>query len=210
MPDNPETPEEDPYSELNRTKVGEKVFYIHENALDGRPSLKRDLKIESGDIWGLHIQNLLFSDLRNCGAFLRLFHTAREAFESYMKHVDWELSNMHQDQNRPGDISARKHIQENANRLIQDMARISQVEAEARAKLDTLLADTTLGKIEIPHQEHLLGEKIVAADGTKHTVCRVELKSRYDEENHNNLPHQIYYRDERGFDIDMQNKEVAV
>jgi len=210
MPDNPETPEEDPYAHLNRTKVGEKVFYIHESGLDGTPSLRRDLKIESGDIWGLPIPNLLFSEVRNCGAFLRLFHTAREAFESYMKHVDWELSNMHQDPNRPGDISARDHIQENANKLIQEMARISQIESEARAKLDALLANTALGKMEIPQQKHSLGKEIVAADGTKHTVCRVELKSRYDKANHNNLPHQIYYRDERGFDIDIPKEEVAV
>jgi len=187
---------------LNDTRVGERLFFIHEHFWDGHPTLRQTIKTEASRCFGYARQRVLnesTDDHLGGNEFVALYRSARKAFDEYIAHARWLYKVNHFDPHRPGDQIAMASIDRNANALLRQNWKTA--EQEARAKLDAWLQKIDFH--DIPVQTHLIGDPMPTVEGAAVPLGGVELQREYDVEKGGSTPLHLVYRDEHGMPIQI-------
>jgi len=193
-------PENDKGQSATESRVGERKFFIHEDAWDGTPTIRQGLKAKCGNLFGLWQQGVFPEpDMLNT-RFVPLYDDPDQARQYFIEHAQWQLKHQYKNPNRPGDRIGIESVQRNVNHILRTKwpAAIQQ----AMDWLDERLA--SIGMDNPPIQEHQIGDRVIVADGTEATIAEATLwNGSFDEAAGKNGSPYIEYRDERGVQIDV-------
>ena len=188
------------YAQRSDLKVGERMFYLHEDTWNGTPSIRQALLSTRGKLFGLWRQQV-FPDANTLNnRFIPMYDDPNQARKDFIEHAQWLFEHLYTDPNRPGDQIGRESVEKGVNHLLRTdwQLAIDETMRELEATLKSI------GLNNPPVQEFQLGDRIITTEGHEVIIAEATLwNGSFNPITKQNNPPYIEYIDANGFTVDV-------